>query len=141
MTDNEVRVGVYEYFLAQGRAPSPADMDMPPGEAEAAFQRLHDSHVIVLKPDSHEIWMANPWSAVPTNFTVTVAGRDWWGNCIWDALGVVAMLGGTGTVTTTCGDCDYPIRVDVEDYGLQPATGIVHFAVPAAHWWDDIGHT
>jgi hypothetical protein len=39
--------------------------------------------------------MAMPLSAIPTPFQVEVGGRHFFGNCIWDALGIVAMLGGT----------------------------------------------
>src|ERR687895_276293 len=59
------------------------------------------------------------------------------GNCIWDALGVVAMLGGTGTVTTWCPDCHEQMSVTVAENRLASGEGVVHFAVPAAHWWDD----
>jgi hypothetical protein len=36
--------------------------------------------------------MANPFSAVPTPFLVRSGDRSWYGNCIWDALGIPAML-------------------------------------------------
>ena len=72
-------------------------------------------------------------------FRVEASGRTFFGNCIWDALGVVAMLGGTGTVHTWCPDCGEPLSVSVEDDRLRSGRGIVHFAIPAARWWDDIG--
>lgn len=101
--------------------------------------RLAEGHFLVLAPGTPYVWMANPLSAIPTPFPVEVGGRTWFGNCIWDALGVVAMLGGTGTVTTWCPDCGEHLSVSVEDNRLSSGEGVVHFAVPAAHWWDDIG--
>jgi hypothetical protein len=85
--------------------------------------------------------MAPPLSAIPTPFRAEVGGRHFFGNCIWDALGVVAMLGGTGTVTTWCPDCHEQSSVMVADNRLASGEGVVHFAVPAARWWDDIGFT
>jgi hypothetical protein len=82
---------------------------------------------------------AEPLSAIPTPFRVEIGGRRFFGNCIWDALGVVAMLGGTGTVRTWCPDCHEQMSVAVAENRLAAGEGVVHFAVPAAHWWDDIG--
>ena len=83
--------------------------------------------------------MAPPLSAIPTPYQVESGGRRFFGTCIWDALGVVAMLGGTGTVTTWCPDCHEQMSVTVAENRLASGEGVVHFAVPAAHWWDDIG--
>ena len=49
------------------------------------------------------------------------------------------MLAADGEVATRCGDCEVPMSLVVRDGALQPAEGVIHFAVPAAHWWDDIG--
>ena len=85
--------------------------------------------------------MANPFSAVPTMFRVRSEGRSYWGNCVWDALGVVALAGGSGRVETPCGDCGEAMALEVRDGDLVSGEGIVHFAVPAARWWDNIGFT
>ncbi len=33
----------------------------------------------------------------------------------------------------------FRVRVGERDGSLLPAESVIHFAVPAAHWWDDIG--
>jgi hypothetical protein len=144
--DNRVRLHVYERFVAEGRPPSveesAAALEASPAETEDAYRRLEQAHVIVLAPGTTNIWMANPLSAVPTPFrVVTDDGRSWWGNCIWDALGVLAMVDADGVVDTTCPDCGERLEVRVEDRELQPLDAIVHFVVPAARWWDNIGFT
>jgi hypothetical protein len=83
--------------------------------------------------------MANPLSALPTPYEVETADRTWFGNCIWDALGVVAMLGGDGVVRTWGADCGERLVTEVADDRLTSGEGVVHFAVPAAQWWNDIG--
>jgi Alkylmercury lyase len=107
----------------------------------AAFRRLAEGRVIVLMPGTTEIWMAHPLSAVPTSFRVKTPRGSFWGNCIWDGLGTIAMLGGEGTVETRCPDCEAPLELRVEDDALVEGDGIAHFAVPAARWWDNIGFT
>lgn len=141
--DTAVRLEVYRFFVDQGRPPVPAQIAEVIGtdqaSVEESLRRLADGHVLVLAPGTTYIWMANPLSAIPTPFSVEAAGRTWFGNCIWDALGVVAMVGGTGTVTTWCPDCHERMAVSIEENRLSHGEGVVHFAVPAAHWWDDIG--
>jgi hypothetical protein len=141
--DTAVRLEVYRFFVDQGRPPVPAEIteavSMDQASVEDSFRRLADAHVLVLAPGTPYIWMANPLSAIPTPFSVEAAGRAWFGNCIWDALGIVAMLGGTGSVRTWCPDCREALVVSVEENRLSSGEGIVHYAVPAAHWWDDIG--
>ena len=143
--DDQVRLHIYRHFAEHGSPPRRADtasrLGLDDNEASAAYRRLADGHVIVLQPGTDEILMANPWSAVPTDFRVTVSGREWYGNCIWDGLGVVAMLGGAGTVCTSCPDCGQAMEVEIADYKVVRGDGIGHFAVPAGRWWEDIGYT
>ena len=56
------------------------------------------------------------------------------------ALGVAAMLDANARIDTDCDDCGEPIVLEVRDGDLE-TEGVAHFAVPAAHWWDDIGFT
>ena len=141
--DAAVRIEVYRFFVDQGRPPVPPEiaetLRMEQAPVEDSLRRLAAAHVLVLAPGTPYIWMANPLSAIPTPFSVEAAGRTWFGNCIWDALGVVAMLGGTGIVSTWCPDCQDRLHVLVDGSRLSVGEGVVHFAVPAAHWWDDIG--
>jgi hypothetical protein len=138
-----VRLEVYRFFLEQGRPPVPPEiaeaLGVDQASVEDSLRRLAKEHVLVLAPGTPYIWMASPLSAIPTPFQVRAAGRTWFGNCIWDALGVVAMLGGSGTVGTWCPDCQDRLAVRIEDGRVAAAEGVVHFAVPAAKWWADIG--
>src|SRR5437660_12179215 len=100
--DNHVRQHIYRFFVDNGRPPVASEtaqaIASAPAEVEASFCRLADANIVVLAPGTPYIWMANPLSAIPTPFSVAAAGRNVFGNCIWDGLGVVGMLGGTGTV-------------------------------------------
>jgi Alkylmercury lyase len=142
-----VRVRLYQLFLELGRCPSMAEvadaLRCASSEVAAAFQELAAAHMLVLQAGSGEVLMANPLSAVPTPFVVEtqadIGSRSWYGNCIWDALGVIAMLKGDGRVLTSCGCCGESMTVSVRNNGVESTPpGLVHFAIPAGHWWDDI---
>jgi Alkylmercury lyase len=135
--DVELRNRIYAWFVERGEAPSPEEV----GAAEAAFQRLHDEHALVLEPGRPEIRMLNPFSAVPTAYRVEAAGRSWYGNCVWDAFGIPAALGVDGHVSTTCPDCGEALDVDVVDRRPQPTDFVAHILLPARRWWDDIVFT
>jgi alkylmercury lyase-like protein len=143
--DTRVRLHIYERFLAEGRPPSvgetAAALDMRETEAAAAYRRLEQGRVLVLAPGTLNVWMANPLSAVPTPFRVEMERGSYWGNCIWDALGIPAMLAGDGTVACSCPDCGEAMTLTVSGGRLERAEGVVHFAVPASRWWDNIAFT
>jgi hypothetical protein len=140
-TDERVRSYIYERFVALGSPPAAAEASEALGlDAAAAYRRLADEHVIVLKPGTDEIWMAAPLSARPTPFLVTTPLGTYFGNCVWDALGIAAMLGHDARVDTDCADCGAAMRLELRGGELE-AEGVAHFAVPAARWWEDIGFT
>jgi alkylmercury lyase-like protein len=142
--DTAARTQIYQHIFDTGRIPSLPELagalGQPEIETRASMQRLADAHMLVLAPDSDEIIMANPFSAVASPFAVTVEGRVSYANCIWDALGIPAMLGREGTISTSCGCCGFPLQVSVGG-GTAKANSpeaVAHFALPAARWWNDI---
>jgi Alkylmercury lyase len=141
--DPRVRLHIYNAFVDTGSPPSTREtaqaLGLAADDVDAAYRRLAEGHAIVLAPGTLNVWMANPLSAVPTPFRVEVGGRSFWGNCIWDALGILAMLRTDGVVRTYCGDCQEPMLLEVRNGAMAAADGVIHFAVPAAHWWDNIG--
>jgi hypothetical protein len=134
MSDLEIRARIYDELLRTGRAPAAAELD-----DRDALQRLADGHVLVLD-DAGEILMAPPFSAVPTPFLVQTPTLRAFGNCIWDALGIAAMANSDSVISTSCGDCGAVMRVDVVDERVR-GNGIMHFAIPARRWWQDIVFT
>ena len=143
--DNRVRAEIYERFVEVGAPPAAtqvaASLNLAAYEVESAYRRLEAAHAIVLAPGTLSVWMAPPLSAVPTDFRVSTMRGGFWGNCIWDGLGVVAMLGADGAVETHCADCREPMMLRVGGGRLLDTDGVAHFAVPAARWWENIGFT
>jgi len=143
--DIAVKMHVYRTIAATTRAPTIAQvaqtLECTVEEVEEAFQRLFKKRLLVLEPDTSEIRMAPPFSAVETSFRVLVDGESYFANCVWDALGVAAALKRDVDVAATCGDCGQPMSMQVRRGAVVPEPWAVHFAVPAAHWWDDIVFT
>jgi hypothetical protein len=145
-SQRDVRLHIYRWFVERGRPPTVAEtaatFGAPEERVATAFQALAEGRVIVLEPGTLDVWMANPLSARPTPYPVETAdGRSYFGNCAWDAPGVLAMLGADGRVPARCPDCGEPLELRIERGMLAPLDAVAHFSVPAARWWEDIGFT
>ena len=148
MTDallQDVRLHIFQQVAEAAVVPQPPAIAAALGRSEAdvraALQQLATNKVIVLTPTTGNIWIAPPFCAVPSAFRVEAKGRKYWGVCIWDALGILAALGADGLVRTSCADCGDLLSLEIRGGKLLRAQGIVHFAVPARRWWDNIGFT
>lgn len=143
--EDHVRLFVFSEAAATGSVPQPpqisAALGVPEAEVRSALQVLAVGKVLILAPNGGDIWAANPFCAVPSGIRVRAAGRKYWAICIWDALGIAAALEADATITAPCGDCGVPMTLEVLDGRVVREEGIVHFAVPAHHWWDNIGFT
>ena len=143
VADRDVRLFIFRRFLEAATPPSVEDtahgLDLSVEEARASYQRLAEARMIVLHPGTVDVWMAHPLSAVPTPFLVETGGRSYFGNCAWDGPGVLAMLHADGRVATRCPDCGELLDLVIVNGQLASAEGIIHYAVPARKWWDDIG--
>ena len=144
--DLRIRNHLYASFVQEGNAQEPWEaaraLGIDEAEAEAAYRRLHDAHALVLHEGTSRIRMLNPFAAGETSHRVTAAGRTWFANCAWDALGIPAALHAEGRIESRCPDCGEPLELEVRAGGLaRGAELLVHFAVPARRWWDDIVFT
>jgi len=145
MNDVDVRVQIYRDFLRTGRAPTAASlahsMNAPADEVQASIERLAAGRAISLQPVSREILYAAPLSAVPNPFLVRIAGLPFFAACIWDALGIIAMVKQETAVETSCPCCGEAMQVAVRGGRLASSEGIIHFGLPAKRWWDNIAFT
>jgi hypothetical protein len=141
-----IRIFIYTHIADHGVPPSSqriaTEMSISTEEAREEFETLALSRQVILDPSTREIWMAGPFSAVPTRYRVHGDHVSWWANCAWDMLGIAAFLGRSVRVDATCADCNTSVQLDV-DRGAGPANdqGLVHILLPASHWYADIGFT
>jgi hypothetical protein len=141
----DVRVHIFTEAATTARVPQAAEiasaLGSPEDDVRAALRQLAASKVLILAPNSENIWSANPFCAVPSGFRVDALGKRYSGICIWDALGIAAALDANAVITAPCGDCGTPMKLEVRGGNLTHREGVVHFAVAAHHWWDNIGFT
>jgi hypothetical protein len=149
--DAAVRLTILETFVAGDRpsvASVAAALALDEADAAASFDRLAAGRAIVLGGGSRDLLMAAPFAGTPTDHRVHVGERAYYANCVWDALGIPAMLAAAGRpaearITTRCPDCAATIHLAVQGGQVvaEPDEPVAHFAVPAARWWEDIGFT
>lgn len=139
--DRQVRAQTYRLFVGGARLVDAdsiaASRGWDPGEVESSLARLAAEHRISLVDHSHRVHMAHPFSGIDSGYRSFVGDQSWNANCAWDALAILALVGdGRAYAPGPDGDLVWKI----EEGEVSPA-GIVHFLVPAAHFWDDIGFT
>ncbi|MCC6629857.1 MAG: hypothetical protein IT340_20965 [Chloroflexi bacterium] len=143
--DATVRLHVFQTAAATAHVPRPAEiataLGRPQPEVEEALRRLAAGRALILAPGTMNVWAASPFCAAPSSFRVQARGQTYWGICIWDALAIPGTLAADATITARCGDCDDELVLEIKDGALVRSEGIVHFGVPAARWWENIGYT
>ena len=84
ISDRDVRHYIYTIFAETSRPPTTAAtadyFQIPIAAVENAYERLAQAHHIALAPGSYTIWMAHPFSGLPTNYVAEVQNRRYWGN-------------------------------------------------------------
>jgi hypothetical protein len=143
--DVQVKLALFREFAESGRAPGcnrvAARTGLSTDAVLAAFQSLRSQRLLWLEPDGATIRMAPPFSGVPTQHRVEAGGVDYYANCAWDALGVLAALHRPGRVRSRCEHSGDPLDLPVGENGPEPSSWLYHCLVPAARWWDDLVFT
>jgi hypothetical protein len=138
-----VRAAVIHTLRDEARAPTAGEIAASLGassaDVSAALHALAAAHRLVLEPGTDVVRMAHPFSAVPTDFVVTMGSRHWYANCVWDGLAILALFG-DGVVDTQSPATRAPIRLQVSA-GQVRGDALAHFLVPMRRLWDDIVFT
>jgi alkylmercury lyase-like protein len=143
--DVRVKLAVYSRFAETGHRPSPDEVAERIGSDVASvlesYQRLRAQRLLVLESDAKSIRMAPPFSGVPTQHLVEADGIQYFANCAWDALGILAALNTAGTVHSCCAQSGERLQLHIDIHGPESSDWLFHCLVPAAKWWDDIVFT
>jgi alkylmercury lyase-like protein len=144
--ETAVKLHIYNTLATTAHAPATfetaAALKAPVARVAEAYESLHRQRLLVPEPgDPSRIRMAPPFSGVPTPFRVRIEERTYHAPCAWDALGIPAALHRDAVVETEDGGEGEPMRLVVEAAGPRPEPCVIHFAVPAARWWEDIVYT
>jgi hypothetical protein len=142
--DRRLRLAIYIAFRDTGLRPTSLELSntLKASEADihAGLERLAEARVIALEPDSSSIWMAHPFSGVPTGFSSTMDGVSYTGNCAWDIIAIAAILGVETTIEFTCHATGAAESVSISK-SQAVGSGVIHHVVPAKRFWDDVGFT
>jgi hypothetical protein len=144
--DTKVKLALYGMTADSGVVPTSTEIackiDIDESEVRAAFARLHAQRLLVPEAgDPSRIRMAPPFSGVPTAFPVEANGKTYFANCVWDAYGIAAALHADAIIPALDAHTGEPLTLEVKNGRPVPHPYVAHFAVPAAHWWDDIVFT
>ena len=140
------RAFLFTHLRQTGQAPTlketASGLDCELDAVKLVFAELARTGTLVLDGESGEIWRAAPFCAVPTEFEVrTSSGVRYRATCAWDAFGVPAALGESGEIRSSCACCNQPMTLTTGPFGVAGNSGVVHFAVPTRHWYDDLVFT
>ena len=149
MDDNrrlwEIRAFVYQHFGETTRSPRADEVadrfGLSHEEAGRAYEELHRRHALFLKPGTHEILMANPFSGVETPFKVSANERTYFANCAWDSLGIPAALHAEAEIAASCAQSGEPLHLRVSSGQVQGTEALVHFLIPFRDWYSDLTST
>jgi hypothetical protein len=133
----DIRAFVYRHFADTTRPPgveeTSAHFGLTRAEAAYAYEELNRRHALYLKPGTHEILMAFPFSGI--------GGRTYFANCAWDSLGIPAALRADAEIEAKCAQTGESIRLKVRDQQVQDSDVLVHFLVPFREWYNDLPST
>jgi hypothetical protein len=142
--DGQVRLFVYRYLLSRERCPTVAGIARgvrtSAAKVRESLTRLCESHAFMTQ-ENGELWRAAPFSCIPTAFAVTAGKKSWFGNCIWDALGISAALNNDAWIGASCGCCNLDMPIEIRKGKLRASEGVIHIAVPARDWYRDVVFT
>ena len=145
MNNASLHHAIIRSFLDRQRPPSHAELSerfgCSPDAVRAGLRALADDHGVVLHPHSDAVWVAHPFSAAPTACLVRAEGKTWWASCIWCALGLAHLAGGTATIEARHGGLGAPVGLRLEGGALLDPDHCVHFPIPMQRAWDNVHFT
>jgi len=149
----DVRAFIYRHFAETTHAPSVEEtashFAVTHEEAASAYEQLHQRHAFFLKPETHNILMANPFSAVETSFKVHANNKTYFANCAWDSFGIPASLHVDAEIEAVCSQSGENIHFTVRNQqvraersqSVRAADVLVHFLTPFKDWYTDLPST
>jgi len=152
----QIRHFVYNHFVDTTHPPNvevtAAHFNISTEEAGEYYKELNDRHAFFLEPNTLNVRMAWPFSAIPTDFKVHADGKTYFANCAWDMLGIPVVLQKDAVIEAVCTKSNETVRLEVKNGNIAQAAVLgggdaassgllVHFPLPFARWYDDLTFT
>jgi|SRR5579864_3717133 len=142
--DGRVHHEIIQHIIAVGAAPSTdqlaSTLGLSAGDIEHSLKRLEDNHGVVLHPHSCRPSIIHPFSLSPTAVWIEKGEQGWWAPCMWCALGVAVLVGGTVTIHSRLGGERKDLDLEVKNGIPTRSDVLVHIAVPPRDAWVDVRH-
>jgi Alkylmercury lyase len=127
LAEQDVRGALTRFIAVTGRGPAHAELastlGMSVAAVEAALDRLHAAHALLLHPHERRVWVAHPFALSAGSCWVQTAEHGYWANCLYCALGIAAATRRDAVITTRLGG----------EHEL-----LFHLSTPVCHWWDNV---
>ncbi|HAV77616.1 MAG TPA: hypothetical protein DCX53_09725 [Anaerolineae bacterium] len=143
----QIRHFVYKHFADTTHPPSvditAAHFNISSEEASEYYKELHNRHAFFLDLESTTVRMANPFSGIPTDFSVHANGKTYYANCAWDMLGIPAALHTDAVIEAICTESNETVEIQIQNGNLRFTNYdlLVHFPLSFSHWYDDLVFT
>jgi hypothetical protein len=138
----DVRAFIYQHFSDTTHAPRVEEtarhFNISNEETCEIYKELNERHAFFLEPDTLTIRMANPFSAIPTDFKVHANDKTYFANCAWDMLGIPAALHCDATIDAVFTESNDTVQLEIRDGKVTNSELLVHFPLPFARWYDDL---
>jgi hypothetical protein len=142
--DSEVHRALLQSVIRKGHLISEDDLsaglDLDVPSFRLSLRRLSEDHGLVLHPGTHEPWIIHPFSLSPTNVWVRSGHQGWWAPCLWCALGITTLIGGTSDIGTMIGAEDEFVKISIREFRILDPSLLVHFSVPPRDAWSNVIH-
>lgn len=142
--DQALRGTLTRAIAELGHAPSTTELAARAGlsidATEAALQRLHDTHSLLLHPNSTQPWVVHPFALSPGPCWVQTPALGYWANCLYCAFGIAAALDTDAVITTRFGGEATTVAYTITNASPPSSTDLFHLSTPASRWWDNVIH-
>lgn len=141
----QVRHFVYQHFADVTHPPSVDEtalhFNISVEEAGEYYKELNNRHQFFLDPNTSNVRMAWPFSAIPTAFKVRANGKTYYANCAWDMLGIPAALHADAVIEAKCTENNESVQLEVQGGKVTNSNLLVHFPLSFSRWYDDLVFT
>lgn len=141
-----IRYQINRYIFDHGYAPDSQELadlsSVSVNQVNEALEVLAGQHALVLHPNSHKIWIAHPFSLMPTLFWVESGEKGWYSNCTWCSLGVASLVENEDvTIYTKLNGTKDPLEIHINNGRIKEEHLLVHFLVRPINFWDNVIYT
>lgn len=142
---HNIRYQVNRFIFEKGYAPTVEQLSellaVDKTLIKKGLSTLANEQMIVLHPNSYEIWVAHPFALFPTLFWVKTKDKQWWGNCAWCSLGIASLAKTDTEILTKLNGQEKSAVIEIKNNEIMQKNYVAHFPIPAKNFWDNVIYT